>query len=626
MFHIIEKYPKVVKGIMIAIGATFVMWGISGYLGMGGDDGYVAKVGGNKIYTQDIDRAMQDNPQQNTDKMQVLFGLINRQLLINSLNDNHLSVTTAQLQQAISAIPAFQTSGKFDVNKYEDFLKRQYTTSNKFEQQMQQQVLINEVLDFFKNSYFTSTVFQGKFVDLLSRERNVSQYVINTQQFNNQINLSESSIAAYYQQNIAQYTIPAQAKFQYIQLSANTLANAIKVTDAQISQYLQDHQSAAANVQIDVSHILFEVPANATPAQLAQVKAKAEQVLAQVKANPAKFAELAKQYSQDPGSAQNGGDLGYFGHGVMVKPFESVAFAMKKGQISDLVQTQFGYHILKLNDIKGNDVASIRQDAIAQIQKQQSQQQLQNTVDQLNDITYNQANDLAPAAQKLGLALQTSDWVQQGTKQGLFANAKLQQAAFNNDVIQAHHNSEVVDMGDGSYVVVRSVDYQASHVQPLAQVQAQIVNVLKTQQASQMASSVGQQQLAQLQQGKLKLNFTNPENVNLLGQSKDIDPNAVRQIFAVPAQFPAYTGAVAKNGDFIIYQINSQNIDNTLNAQNQKVVGQMADQYSMMTLNSYVASLRSQYKVTYKLDRIQAQTGDGSGGSQPAAPANQSGN
>ena len=356
MFNIIEKHPKVVKGIMIAITATFVVWGISGYLGMTGDDGYVAKVGSSKIYSQDIDRAMDQNPGQNQDKMQVLFGLINRQLLINSLNDKHMSVTTQQLQQEIAQIPMFQTNGKFDVTKYENFLKQQYTTSNKFEQQIQQQILINDMLDFFKSSYFSSATFQGKFVELLSRERNVSQYVVAAKQFYNQINPSESTISGYYQQNIAQYTLPAQAKFQYVQLSADTLAPAIKVSESQIAGYLQAHPNAGNNEQVDASHILFTVPANATQQEKDQIKDKAEAVLAQVKANPAKFAELAKQYSQDPGSAQNGGDLGFFGKGVMVPQFESVAFALKQGQISGLVQTQFGYHIIQVDKIMGQDI------------------------------------------------------------------------------------------------------------------------------------------------------------------------------------------------------------------------------------------------------------------------------
>ena len=606
MFNVIERHQKIVKGIMIAITATFVVWGVSGYLEMGGDDGYVAKVGSNKIYSQDIDRAMDQSQGQQQDKMQVLFGLINRQLLINALNDNHLSVTTSQLQQAIMAIPMFQNNGKFDTAKYEDFLKQRYMNADKFQQEISQQLLLTEIIDFFKNSYFTSTTFQNKFVALLSRERNVSQYVVDSNQFMNKVNVAESDINAYYTQNIAKFTVPDQVKLQYLQVSVDSLASNVKVSDAEINQYLQDHPAGSSNEQVDVSHILFNVPAGATADQTAQIKVKAEQVLAQVKANPAKFAELAKQYSQDQGSASNGGDLGFFGHGVMVPAFESVAFGMQKGQISGLVQTQFGFHILKLNDIKGNDVASQRQAAQQQVQKQKAQQNLQGIVEQLNDVTYNQADSLAPAAQKTGLTIQNSDWVAKGVTQGLFANPKLQSAIFTDDVIKNHHNSEVVDLGDGSFVVVHAADYQAAKQKPISEVHDQIATVLKTQLAQQMASTTGQQELAQLQQGKLKLNFTNPQNVSLLGQSKDIDPNAVRQIFAVPAQFPSHTGALNSAGAFVIYQINSQAVDSTLDQQNQKVVDQLASQYSMMNLNAYVGALRSQYKVSYKLDRIKA--------------------
>lgn len=605
MFNVVERHQKTVKGILIAITATFVVWGVSGYLDMGGDDGYVAKVGSNKIYTQDVDNAMSQNPSQAQDKMQVLFGLINRQLLINALQDNHMSVTTAQLQQAIIAIPMFQTNGKFDVKKYEDYLKQSYSTSAKFEQNVSQQILIEQIVNFFKTSYFASTTFQNKFIALLSRERNVSQYVVDTQQFYSKINVTESDINAYYKQNIVKYTLPDQVKLQYLQVSLDSLATSLKVSDAEIDKYLQDHPNSGSNEQVDVSHILFTVPNGATAEQTAQVKVKAEQVLTQVRANPAKFAELAKQYSQDPGSAANGGDLGFFSKGVMAKPFESAAFSMKKGQISDLVQTQFGFHILKLNEIKGNDVASLRQAAQEQVQKQKAQQQLQSVVDQLNDVSYNQPDSLAPAAQKTGLTLQTSDWVAKGATQGLFSNPKLQQAIFTDDVLNKHHNSEVIDLGNGSSIVVRATEYQAAKQRPISEVTPEIINALKAQQAQQMAASVGQQDLAQLQQGKLKLNFANPQNVSLLGQSKDIDPMAVRQIFAAPAQFPSYTGAVNASGAYVIYQVNSQAVDKTLDQQNQKVITQLADQYSMMNLNAYVGSLRSQYKVSYKLDRIQ---------------------
>lgn len=621
MFNLMEKHQKAVKGIMIAITATFVVWGIGGYLGMGDDDGYVAKVGSKKIYSQDLDRAM-DQSQGQGDKMQVLFGLINRQLLINSLQDHHMTVTTADLQKAIADLPMFQTNGQFDVSKYEAFLKQQYTTSAKFEDNMSQQLLIEQMLDFFKDSYFVSSTFKDKFATLLSRERNVSMYTIDPHQFYDKIAVGESDIMGYYGQNIQQFTVPEQVKLQYLQVSATTLANTIKVSDADIDKYLAAHPDVVNNKEIDVSHILLTVPADATAEQKAQIRAKAEQVLSQVKANPTKFADLAKQYSQDPGSATNGGDLGYFGKGAMVKPFEDVAFSLKQGQISGIVETQFGFHILKLNATKGGDEASARALAITQLQKQQAGQKVQPLVDQLNDITYNQPNSLDQAAQKTGLTVQTTDLLSKGAPTGLLANPKLSQAIFTDDVIKQHHNSEVVDMGDGSFVVARVIDYKPATQKPVDSVKAQIIDALKSVQANQMASQIGQQDLQQLQQGKIKLNFTGSTNVTLLGQDSKIDPSAVRQIFTANQPFPSYAGVATKDGSFVIYRVNSEKTDDTLNAQNKGVVDQMGSQYAMMNLNAYVGALRNDYKVTYKLDRVKGADDASGTGQPPAAPAN----
>ena len=186
-------------------------------------------------------------------------------------------------------------------------------------------------------------------------------------------------------------------------LSPDTITNTIQVSESQIRQYIAIHESELANVQVDVSHILFSIPNNANAKTREEIKAKANKVLAEVKANPKEFASLAKQYSQDPGSAIKGGDLGYFGHGVMVPPFEKVAFSLKPDQISDLVETQFGYHILKLNSSKQASSQEINTAAVTALKKQLSTSNLGKKLDILNDLTYNKPDSLDPAAKALGL-------------------------------------------------------------------------------------------------------------------------------------------------------------------------------------------------------------------------------
>ena len=607
MFSTIEKHQTLVKVIMIAVASTFVLWGVGGYLGMAGNDGYVAKVGSNKIYKQDIDQAIQNNPQ-NTDKMQVLFSLINRQLLLNNFEDYHMVASKAALQKEIANIAIFQTNGKFDLDKYQTYLRQRFITAEQLQNNISQQLMLTETLDFFKNTYFNSSLFDSQFAKLLSRQRNVSTYTIKPQDFYAKINLSESQINDYYKQNIARFTLPDKVKVQYILLSADQLSSNIKPTDAEINKYINDHKTQLSSVQINASHILFNVPADAPAKTRTAIRARAEKVLAEVKANPKQFATLAKKYSEDPGSAEKGGDLGFFSQGIMAKPFEDAAFNMKPGQISNLVETQFGYHIIKLNEIKGNNEQQRKDVAITAIKKQKAIAELSRHLEQLNDITYNQPTTLEPAAKKFGLTVQTSDWIEKGVMQGDFANPKIQKVIFSNDLIKNHNNSEVIDLGNGLNAVYRVAEYQTAKIQPLDLVKEQITTQLKHQQGTKLATADGQKNIELLKQGKLNLPFKDSTDVTLLGQNKDIDPAAVKQIFSTPiTTAPAYTGDINSGGAFVIYKINSETINDKLDIQNKKVVDQFNMNNSMLDLGVYINYLRSKYSVSYQTGQLEQQ-------------------
>ncbi len=604
MFNIVEKNQKLVKGIMIVITITFVTWGIGSYLGMMGDDGYVAKVGSNKIYERDIDNAMQQNKQA-TDKMQVLFSLINRQLLLNDIASYHLVATTSQLQNAIANIPLFQESGTFSVKKYEDFLRTNFISANQFQNNTQEQILINQTVDLFKNSYFNSSLFTDKFATLLSQERNISTYTVDPKKFYPQINITDKQINDYYKQNIAQFTTPEQVKVQYLELNPDTISANIQIPATMIDKYVQDHQTELNNVQVDVSHILFNVLNNATPEQKAEIKTKAEKVLAMAKANPSKFAELATKYSQDTGSAKKGGDLGFFAHGVMVPAFEKVAFTLKPNEISGLVETQFGFHILKLNAKKETSTAELQAIALAKLKKQQATSTLQQAVDKLNELTYNKPKTLDQAAQTLNLTLKTSDFVGKDSTTGLFANPKVQKAIFSNDAVKNRNNTEVIDLGNNSYAVFRVTDYKQSQVQPLENVKNKIITDLKATQASQMALKEVQDDITKLNNGTLKLAFIGNQNINMLAQNPDITPMTVKQIFGVSInKLPAYTNGVNQKNEFVIYQINKESINKDLIAQNKKMLEQFNSNNAMVDFGAYLTELKSKYSVSYKADRL----------------------
>lgn len=607
MFNIVEKNQKLVKGILIVVTASFVLWGVGSYLGMMGDDGYIAKVGNKKIYERDIDNVMQQNKQY-TDKMQVLFSLINRQLILNNADSYHLNATKEQLQVQISNIPAFQESGVFVLDKYENFLKSNQLTAAQFQNNIQEQIIIDQVVTAFKGFYFNSTLFNNQFAQLLSQERNISSYVIDPKQFYPEINITDKQISGYYNQNITKYTSPEQVKVQYIKLTPETIQNGIKIPAATVAMFINQHESELANTQVDVSHILFSVPSNADVKTQSNIKNKAEQVLKLVKANPGKFAELAKRYSEDPGSARNGGDLGFFGHGAMAVPFEQVAFNLKPEQISGLVKTQFGYHILKLNARKDASKKDIEQQAIAQLQKQQSASIIQHQVDQLNDLTYNHPDSLEPAAKAMGVSIQTSNWINKNvTQQDDFANPKVQKAVFSDDAVKKHNNSEVIDFGNNIYAVYHVIDYKQAQINPIAAVKDSIINNLKQQQAVQLATKKAHECISELAQNKLSLAFTGADNINLLSQNSNIDAMAVRQIFSTPiTKLPAYTSSINQQGLVVIYRINKQSINQGMVAQNKKMLEQYNANKAMIDFGSYLAALRSKFSVSYKADRLTA--------------------
>lgn len=606
MFRTVEKNQMLVKGIMIAVTLSFVVWGIGSYLGMSGDDGYVAKVGSAKIYPRDIDQIMQQNPQFK-DKMQVLDNLVGRDLMLANLQDNYMIATTKQMQKQISSIPEFQTNGAFDPNKYQTYLRNNSITTMRFQNNMQEQILITEMVDFFKDSFFPSNVLNQKLATLLSQERNISSYTIQKQQFIDQIKLSNSEDKAFYQANIAKYSLPAKVKVQYLLLNTSSLMPSIQISDSDIAKYIEHNKASLTEPKVDVSHILFAVPRGANAKTKAAIKDKAEKVLSEVRQHPNQFANYAKQYSEDSGSKTKGGELGFFGKGVMDPAFEKAAFALKPHQISGLVETQFGYHILMLNAIKSNTDAEIKALALTNLKTAQAKKLLVQDTTKLNDLTYNQPTSLDPAAKALKLTILTSNWISKQSASDLFANPKVIKAIFSSDAIKSHNNTPVIalDNNNSSYAVFHVVDYQAPKVQPFNQVKAQIINQLKAEKATFMAQEDGQKKIKELEQKKLSLKFANPTKINLLSQNSSVPQAAIKKIFATELNHaPKYVGASDKDGNFIIYSINSESVDNKLVAQNLKLIETSETNNATIFLDNYLSWLKTKYPISYRLERL----------------------
>jgi peptidyl-prolyl cis-trans isomerase D len=356
------------KALLALITIPFALFGIDSYLSQAGNNVAIAKVGNSEISLQDYSNALQnlrnrlqsegkvdqaelDRPEV---KIMVLNQLINQQLLDKEIKDANYAISDAQLATYITGMPTFQKDGKFSQELYDQLLQENRISPKKFEASIRADLLSQQAQDGITKLGFISNKRANDTLKLLNQKRVVSVAEIKTKDFVDQVKIEPAQVKAYYEQHKDKLRTPEQVKIEFLLLSASALVPTITVNDDEVKKFYDEN---AAKFQGDeqrrASHILIGFGTNATAEQKQAAKDKAEQLLAAIKKNPKLFEELATKNSQDPGSAAKGGDLGSFGRGAMVKPFEDAAFAMKVNQVSDLVESEFGYHIIKLTEISG---------------------------------------------------------------------------------------------------------------------------------------------------------------------------------------------------------------------------------------------------------------------------------
>jgi peptidyl-prolyl cis-trans isomerase D len=369
-----------------------------------------------------------------------------------------------------------------------------------------------------------------------------------------QAKVDDAAIKDYYDKNQAEFNVPERARVEYVELSADSLLPRISVSDDEVKKYYADNKAQfGTQEQRDAAHILISVAAQASEAEKQAAKTKAERILKEVKKSPQKFAELARKYSEDPGSASHGGDLGFFGRGMMVKPFDEAVFKLKPGEISGLVKSDFGYHIIKLLAIKPAHVkplAEVRNSIVQQIKKQKADDKFAELADKFSNTVYEQSDSLKPAAELVGMPIKQSGWLDKGEPSALPWNAKALQAVFSDDVLKDKRNSSAVEISPNTLLSVRLLEYKQASTRPLSEVMPVIRKRLLRQQAEEMAVKHGQKLLAQLQQGKqVGLHWGKGLTVTRISHS-DMEPELARLVFqAKTDKLPAYVGAESMQGE-----------------------------------------------------------------------------
>jgi peptidyl-prolyl cis-trans isomerase D len=579
MFDLVHNNKRLIQIILAIVILPFAFWGVDSYTRSANTSDAVATVNGSKISKQEfgnalrqqqdrlrqqlgasLDPAMLDSPEM---KRAVLENLVSQRLMLQSARDMRLVVTDEQVASVISGIEAFQDSGKFDRKRYEAVLANQGKSPIGFEERLREDMLWQQMEKaYLQNGYSPNSVVE-KVIRLNEQQRTVSVSPVSLQSFIAQAKVDEDALKKYYNQNLQEFQVREQAKVEYVKFTRDDLLNKIDVSTDELRKYYDEHQGELGTPEERrAAHVLISVAANASQEQQVAAKEKAENLLKQIREAPGKFAELAKQNSQDPGSASNGGDLGFFGRGMMVKPFEDVVFSMKPGEISGLVKSDFGYHIIKLLDIKPSRTipfAEAREGIFSRLREQKASVKFAELADKFSNTVYEQSDTLKPAAELIGAKIERSGWLVNGVETGEPWTTKMLQAIFTDEVIKNKRNTPAVEVGPNILVSARVIEYKPVSVSAFADVREKIRQKLVLKQALQMAAEQGKAILHQLQSGKGSPKLTwEPVQPITRAQHGSLDAGLVNNIFkANPEKLPYYVGVEANQKGYLLARIDA---------------------------------------------------------------------
>jgi peptidyl-prolyl cis-trans isomerase D len=578
MFDFVHENKKITQIVLALIILPFALWGVSSYDRSGNSAGVAATVNGAKITQQEFenafrqqqdrmrqqlganyDAAMFDNPEM---KRAVLDNLVSQRLLVERARAAGLVVPDKQVAQMIGGVEAFQDGGKFDKKRYETVLANQSMSPLTFEARVRDELLGQQIHGAYAQNGFAANSVADNVIRLNEQQRVVSVSAVTSQSFMSQAKVDDAALKKYYEQNPNQFQVQEQARVEYAKFSVNDLLAKVEVSKEDVRKYYDEHQNDFATPEErHAAHILISVKAGASQAEQDAAKARAEQLLQQARQNPAGFAELAKKNSHDTGSATQGGDLGFFGHGMMAKPFDDAAFALKVGEISGLVKSDFGFHIIKLVAVKPSRVLPFdgaREGIVNKMRQQKAADKFAEMAEKFSNAVYEQSDSLKPAADLVGVKIERSAWLIKGAAGEEPWTAKMLQAIFNDEVVKNKRNTAAIEVAANTLVAARILEYKPVSVRALSEVQEMIRQKLLRQQALELAAKQGKAMLEQLQGGKKPtLSWAAAQNVTR-AQHGSLDIGLVRQIFqANAAKLPQFVGAEDAQNGYVLVRIDA---------------------------------------------------------------------
>lgn len=537
------------------IAVPFAFWGLDQF-NTGGGDPTLAKVGDTKITQSQFQRGYQQRYQQLVSLMgenfradlidqqrfqnTVLQDMIDESLLRQFVEERGYRVSDGELFEFIKSIPSFQQNGQFNTESYRSALARQGSTPAQFEQRVRDSLEIEQMRTGVIGSALVTESDLALSYRLRNQQRFLSHVTFRAQAYQDQVDVSDEDVADYYDRNRAQFTAPERIKLAYVELDLEALPKA----ESPSADVLRAIYDAERNNRFTTPeerlarHVLIKFGADKAAA-----KAKVEGLAQQLESG-ASFADLAKEHSEDSGSKNDGGSLGWVRRGQMVDGFEQALFGLNEGQVSDVVETEFGFHLIKLEELRAGQVQAfedqaVQQQLLALYERRDNERRFTELSDQLEQIAFESPDSLEPASEALGLKVQQTGWFTRGGGAGIAADSQVKEASFSAEVL-AGENSRPLRLSATRTVVIRKQEYEAARQRALDEVADTVRNQLRTERARAAAKADADAALARVQAGEaleavakdlgLELKST-----GLIEQAnREVDPSIVRKLFTMP--------------------------------------------------------------------------------------------
>lgn len=564
--------------IVILISIPFALWGIQEYLGVG-EESVVASVNDRDITEREFEsnyqRFRSNLRQQLGDAFQpglfddsrmredVLESMVRNELVLEAAARMGLRIGDTQVRSGIANVQDFQTNGQFDPQAYERVARQQGYSTTGFQERIRQAMVTDQMSKAVTDSELATKRELKELVRLRDQRRELSYLLLPASDFSKPGKVDDEDIEAYYAANQDEFMAPERVRVEYLELKMDQLSEASDYDEEDLRAYYDEHRGEYSTLeQRRASHILIAVDEESEDAEKA-ARDKAQEVLQRVRGGE-DFAAVAKEVSQDPGSAGQGGDLGFVEAGMMSPSFDDALFALGKDEISDLVRTDFGFHLIKVTEIqegsnKGFD--EVRDEVLKAYGSSEAEGLFLKYSERFADLTYENADSLEPAAEALGLKVVVSEWLSRADAAKLPGGNKAITAAFSDDVLGGGNNSELIEVSTDHLVVLRVQDHEEAAAQSLDQVRDAIISVLEKQQSTKLAKEMGDALLKRLRQGESLEQVSGEighevEAPGLVGRNDSkLSPQITQSLFSMPrpeGEQILYGHTVLSNGDYAI--------------------------------------------------------------------------